>query len=132
MLKLFAKKIVPTFTIITLGMIPSEAFAENFSLPKPTNTVVSHNTNSQILISQFCLRGNTIGDIIPNQSCPARNCVAKDNLDEKADSFISRCRKASIRQEFPTELLNTTLGNIRRGKSKKYKRAWKLLNDGRF
>jgi hypothetical protein len=60
------------------------------------------------------------------------NCKTNDNLGEVADSFISRCRKASIRAEFPGELLGETLGNIKRGNAANYKKAWKLLNDGRF
>lgn len=60
------------------------------------------------------------------------NCKAKDNLSDIANSFISRCRKASIRVEFPSELLGETLGNINKGKQANYKRAWKLLNDKRF
>jgi hypothetical protein len=63
---------------------------------------------------------------------PARTCEAHDNLDEIADSFISRCCKASIRREFPGELLNETLGNIKAGKTAAHKKAWKLLNDNRF
>jgi Domain of unknown function (DUF4157) len=62
----------------------------------------------------------------------AGNCIANDNLDETADSFISRCRKASIRSEFPGELLSETLGNIKKGKTARHKKAWKLLNDNRF
>lgn len=62
----------------------------------------------------------------------AGNCVANDNLTEVADNFISRCRKASIRSEFPGELLSETLGNIKKGKTARHKKAWKLLNDNRF
>jgi Domain of unknown function (DUF4157) len=62
----------------------------------------------------------------------AGNCIANDNLGETADSFISRCRKASIRSEFPGELLSETLGNIKKGKTARHKKAWKLLNDNRF
>ncbi|WP_428261773.1 hypothetical protein [Haliangium sp.] len=60
------------------------------------------------------------------------NCVANKNLAEEADSFISRCRKASIRREFPGELLTSTLGEIKRGRTNKNRTAWKLLNDSRF
>lgn len=60
------------------------------------------------------------------------NCEANDNLNDIADDFISRCRKASIRREYPTELLYETLKDIKRGNGANYKRAWKLLNDGRF
>lgn len=62
----------------------------------------------------------------------AADCVASNNLGEIADSFISRCRKGSIRQEYPGELLNETLGKIKAGSAANYKKAWKLLNDGRF
>jgi len=65
-------------------------------------------------------------------SCPSADCVANNNLGDIADSFISRCRKASIRQEFPGELLNETLGNIKAGNAANYKKAWKLLNDRGF
>ncbi|QIS09041.1 hypothetical protein [Nocardia arthritidis] len=60
------------------------------------------------------------------------NCTAGDNLGDKADSFISRCRKGSIRREFPGQLLQATLGEIKKGTSADYKKAWKLLNDNRF
>ena len=89
-------------------------------------------------IKQFLCENN----ILPPELCAvegeepatglAGNCVANDNLGETADSFISRCRLASIRREFPAELLGETLGTIKRGKSAKHRKAWKLLNDGRF
>ncbi|MGY2024709.1 MULTISPECIES: hypothetical protein [Nocardia] len=60
------------------------------------------------------------------------DCVANENLGEVADKYISRCRKGSIRSEFPSELLQTSLGDIKNGNSAAHKRAWKLLNDGRF
>ena len=62
----------------------------------------------------------------------AGSCVANDNLGEMADSFIGRCCQASIRREFPGEMLNETLGNIKRGTTARHKKAWKLLNDNRF
>jgi len=61
-----------------------------------------------------------------------RNCKAKDNLDEVADKFISRCRKGSIRRKFPREFLGYTLGEINECRTRKCKTAWKLLNDNRF
>lgn len=60
------------------------------------------------------------------------SCQARDNLWDVADSFISRCRKASIRREFPGQLYSTTLGDILRGSSADERKAWKLLNDRRF
>ncbi len=59
-------------------------------------------------------------------------CKANDNLSMKADPFIELCRKASIRQEFPDELLQSTLQTIKNGSTAKHKKAWKLLNDKRF
>lgn len=69
---------------------------------------------------------------LPKPVAYASDCVANNNLNEIADKFISRCRKASIRREFPRELLNVTLREIKAGKTKKHKTAWKLLNDKRF
>jgi hypothetical protein len=68
----------------------------------------------------------------PDGPAAAGDCVANNNLGETADSFISRCRKASIRSEFPGEFLGSTLGEIKKGKSARHKKAWKLLNDNRF
>lgn len=62
----------------------------------------------------------------------AADCIANNNLGDIADGFISRCRKGSIRQEFPGELLTETLATIKAGNSANYKKGWKLLNDGRF
>lgn len=68
-------------------------------------------------------------DFIPSAS--AASCVASDNLDEKALSFIGRCRKGSIHREFPNELSAESLGAIKNGASATHKKAWKLLNDKR-
>lgn len=62
----------------------------------------------------------------------AASCVANEHLDEKAISFIGRCRKGSIHREFPSELSAETLGTIKNGVSDRHKKAWKLLNDSRF
>ncbi|MCF2530248.1 hypothetical protein [Yinghuangia soli] len=59
-------------------------------------------------------------------------CDAGDNLGEVATNFISRCRKASIRQVFPGEHYGDKLGEIRNCGAKSCKTAWKLLNDNRF
>jgi hypothetical protein len=56
----------------------------------------------------------------------------RTNLKEKARSFISRCRKGSINREYPGELLDKTLDEIKRGSSATETKAWKLLNDQRF
>lgn len=62
----------------------------------------------------------------------ARDCVALNNLDELAAKFISRCRQGGIHREFPGTHYSRYLGEIRNGKSANDKKAWKLLNDGRF
>ncbi|MDF5712212.1 MAG: hypothetical protein PUP90_32185 [Nostoc sp. S4] len=61
---------------------------------------------------------------------PGGSCEANDNLSLFADTFISACRKASIRREFPSEYLNSYLEDIKNDKSAPGKRAWKFLNDG--
>ncbi|MFG2141130.1 hypothetical protein [Streptomyces sp. NPDC048650] len=65
----------------------------------------------------------------------APSCRAADNLGEIAAKFISRCKKGSIRREFPTDRLSRSLGQIYDGKLKGDRddvKAWKLLNDRRF
>ncbi|MGY1578110.1 hypothetical protein [Streptomyces sp. MN13] len=65
----------------------------------------------------------------------APSCRAGDNLDEVAAKFISRCKKGSIRREFPSDRLSRTLGQIYDGKLRGDRddvKAWKLLNDRRF
>lgn len=59
-------------------------------------------------------------------------CAANDNLGEIANNFISRCRKGSIRQEFPGQHYGDTLGYIKDCGERSCKTAWKLLNDNRF
>ncbi|MBE9007566.1 hypothetical protein IQ259_21510 [Fortiea sp. LEGE XX443] len=67
-----------------------------------------------------------------SQFRPGDSCEANDNLSLFADTFISVCRKASIRREFPSEFLKYYLEDIKSNKSAIGKKAWKLLNDGRF
>jgi hypothetical protein len=88
---------------------------------------------SGLLMNSVSWRQNSIS-IEPSRYLVARAaaCVASDNLGEVATYFIGRCRKASIREVFPGEFLNETLGNIQAGSTAKHKTAWKLLNDGRF
>jgi hypothetical protein len=62
----------------------------------------------------------------------ASDCVAKNNTSELATNFIARCCKGSIKSVFPGEMYSKTVGEIKKGKSKSHKTAWKLLNDGRF
>lgn len=69
---------------------------------------------------------------IGSDGVSSQNCNFLDNLSEAADSFISRCRKGSIRREFPGNYYSQTLGDIDRDTSKVGKKARKLLNDSRF
>jgi len=70
--------------------------------------------------------------IVNNNSLYAADCVAKNNLQENAMSFIARCRKGSIKSVFPGEMYSKNISEIKKGKSKAHKTAWKLLNDNRF
>lgn len=60
------------------------------------------------------------------------DCNFSNNLSETADSFISRCRKAGIRNEFPGEYYAVTLGEIDRDRSARGKKARKLLTNKRW
>lgn len=62
----------------------------------------------------------------------SESCNARENLEEIAVAFISRCCKASIYRESPSELLFTKLIEIKRGTTAAHRKAWKLLNDNRF
>ncbi|QKQ75475.1 hypothetical protein [Nostoc sp. TCL240-02] len=52
--------------------------------------------------------------LLISQSRPGDSCEANDNLSLFADTFISVCRKASIRREFPSEFLNSSLEDSRK------------------
>jgi hypothetical protein len=60
------------------------------------------------------------------------DCTYDNNLTEVADSYISRCRRAKIRSEFPGQYYNLTLDEIKGDRSGDGKKAYKLLNDNRF
>src|SRR5829696_7653707 len=107
---------------LTVDPIPARDIETGLQEFKPT----SHCLSFDEVIQELCKRG-----IIPPELCPTPedkdqptpsilpgpipfgpgpvgpgpNCVANNNLSEIADSFISRCCKASIRREFPGELL---------------------------
>lgn len=59
-------------------------------------------------------------------------CKAGESLNEICQDFISRCRKGSILNEFPGQFLQVTISTVKNGSSAEHKKAWKLLNDGRF
>jgi hypothetical protein len=70
---------------------------------------------------------------IGTQLAYAQNsCVANENLNETAQSFIGRCCRGGINSEFPGELYSKTLREIKDGSGASYNKAWKLLNDNRF
>jgi hypothetical protein len=62
----------------------------------------------------------------------AQSCNTSENLEEVTISFIGRCCKGSILREFPGQLLFAKIEEIRRGTTSEHKKAWKLLNNGRF
>ncbi|WP_448265318.1 hypothetical protein [Nostoc sp. DSM 114159] len=105
----------PLVSLLTMGLFVqsiaahSQALTYNYSNPSLSQ--------QSLLISQFR---------------PGASCEANDNLSLFADTFISVCRKASIRREFPSEFLNSYLEDIKKNKSAIGKKAWKLLNDNRF
>lgn len=72
------------------------------------------------------------GGVITTEPGDSSSCNYNDNLEESADSFISRCRKGRIRREFPTEYSQVTLKEIKKAKTNDGKKAYKLLNDRRF
>ncbi len=56
------------------------------------------------------------------------------NLALTANQFISKCCKASVRNEFPGELYDNTVRDIRdnRSRNDSYKTAWKLISRGEY
>ena len=73
--------------------------------------------------------------VITSDSCHRGSNSRRQWIPETAvprEEFISRCRKASIRREFPGSHLDLPLGTIKKGKSTNGKKAWKLLNDNPF
>ena len=86
---------------------------------------------------QAIARGNTrqIRNIMDALSDPKLRKAAQDALDKfssKAGDWIEKNCKGAINREFPENLRDKTLEEIRRGNSKEYKSAWKLLNDKQF
>ncbi|NDU71764.1 hypothetical protein GWI34_03865 [Actinomadura sp. DSM 109109] len=59
-------------------------------------------------------------------------CKVNDNLGATADDYISRCRKAVVRGEFPSEYLDLTLAVIKVDRTTTGRKAWKLLTDSRW
>ena len=64
-----------------------------------------------------------------------KNSNEQKDYNLTADKFISKYRKSSVRREFPSELLDLTVNEIRKQAQrgiKTAKTAWKLLTDSRF
>lgn len=59
-------------------------------------------------------------------------CGVTENLDSTANDYIEKCRKASVRNEFPSEYFERTLAQIKVDRTTKGRKAWKLLTDSRF
>ncbi|MBW4480264.1 MAG: hypothetical protein KME54_26360 [Tolypothrix brevis GSE-NOS-MK-07-07A] len=113
MLQKFLPK--PLVSLLTMGLLVQPIAADSQTL--------AYNYNYVSLSQQF---------LLISQFRPGDNCEANDNLSLFADTFISVCRKATIRREFPSEFLNYYLEDIKKNKSAVGKKAWKFLNDGRF
>src|SRR5690606_34213318 len=82
-------------------------------------------------------RGDTrqIRNLMDHLSDPKLRQAAKNALDKfesKAEDWIKKNCKGKINREFPENLRDKTLEEIRNGTSAEYKKAWKLLNDKRF
>jgi hypothetical protein len=108
-------KYLPIVSVFTIGLLIQPIAAHSKTL--------TYNYSTASLSEQF---------LLISQFRPGDSCEANDNLSLFADTFISVCRKASIRREFPSEFLNSYLEDIKNNKSATGKKAWKLLNDSRF
>lgn len=111
----------------------------NYMLQKPLASLLTMGlliqpiaTHSQALTYNYNNANLSEQSLLISQFRPGDSCEANDNLSLLADTFISVCRKASIRREFPSEFLNSYLEDIKINKSASGKKAWKLLNDNRF
>lgn len=85
--------------------------------------------NNNLYGNSFSL-GNDTASSLATQSC-----AYNDNLGEVAIYFMGRCCLGSVKNAFPSEYFNSTLGQILSDKKKGVKHAidaYKLLNDGRF
>jgi len=58
----------------------------------------------------------------------AANCNPNDNLDETAESFISRCIKGRVNDVFPDEHRGKTLRELKGGSTSSERKAWKLVS----
>ena len=70
------------------------------------------------------------GVLTAAQSAQVQAAITR--LNSSALQWIARNCKGSIAREFPSQLYNKTLEQIKNMKDADGKKAWKLLNDGRF
>jgi hypothetical protein len=84
------------------------------------------------LSSPVLLSGCSGEDVGSGGVINAESCQYQDNLNSTAESFISRCREGGINRQFPAQYYAVSLLEIKMDKSAEGKKAYKLLNDGRF
>jgi|GEM_PF-2204569 hypothetical protein len=75
---------------------------------------------------------NNVEKEIYKENIQDSGCEANLCLDETCRSFIARCRKGGIHSEFPGQFYDVKIRVVKSGKTDAHKKAWKLLNDGRF
>lgn len=136
----------PTIVPRMVAAIPAWAIGE-WLLPiagayitvKITPTVIK--VGNEIIESSSKTFSNILNAIKEKKDKKTDKKKDKKNSNEQkdynltADKFISKYRKSSVRREFPSELLDLTVNEIRKQAQrgiKTAKTAWKLLTDSRF
>ena len=71
------------------------------------------------------------GDILTDAQQQLGKAAAQKFRSTAKDWIAQKC-KGSINSEFPSELRNNTLQEIKNGTDAASKKAWKLLNSNRF
>lgn len=109
-----------------------------YSEQNPVNYIDPNGLDSiRTALMQAIARGDTrqiktLMDLLTDPKLQRAAQEALKKFGSKADDWIQKQCKGSVREEFPSEYLDKTLEQIRRDKSKLGKKAWKLLNDSRF
>lgn len=128
----------PTIVPRMVAAIPAWAIGE-WLLPiagayitvKITPTVIK--VGNEIIESSSKTFSNILNAI--KEKKDKKNSNEQKDYNLTADKFISKYRKSSVRREFPSELLDLTVNEIRKQAQrgiKTAKTAWKLLTDSRF
>jgi hypothetical protein len=114
----------PLASLVSSGMILLPIVAS--STYGVANTSINSKNSTSVNIST-----PTSGELQAAANC---NYSDPENLVLTANQFISKCCKATIRQQFPGQYLNKTLTEIliAQNTDRAAKTAYKLLNDGRF